>query len=140
MTTREYAKAFKFLTKRLRESTNDRKARLGITFMHKLHPHIIYFCNGNFRYFLNSYGDVICGNETIDSRITNSSYAHFYSVGHAMKDFTKEDFMKIWINNAIGNELCIYYEDAYFKTAKRKLLDSNDTVESLCVQYDMAQV
>lgn len=147
MANREYAKAFKLLTQRLRDSTNDQKARLGITFTYKLRPHILYRCNSQFRYFLNSYGDVICGNKIIDSRITDSSYAHFYSVGNLMKGFTKEDFMKMWIDNAIGNDLCIYYEDAYFKPAKmmssnlanRKLLDSNDTVESLCVQYDMTQ-
>lgn len=138
MKAREYAKAFKLLTKRLRKSTNDPRARLVITFVYDLRPHIIYFCNGNFRYFLNNYGDVICGNETIDSRITNSSYAHFYSIGHLMNGFLKKDFIKMWIDNAIGTDLHLNDEDAYCKTSK--FLDKNDTVESLCVQYDMTHI
>lgn len=138
MKDKEYVKAFKLLTQRLRDSTNDPKARLVITFVYDLRPQVIYFCNGNFLYFLNSYGDVVCGNETIDSRIKSSSYAHFYSVGHLMKGFLKTDFIKMWIDNAIGADLYVNDEDVYCETSK--FLDKNDTVESLCVQYDMTHI
>lgn len=135
MKVREYAKAFKLLTQRLRDSTNDRKARLGITFMYDLCPHIVYLCNGNYhRFFADVYS-----NEIFDSRIKNSSCAHYYSVGHLMNGFSKKDFIKMWIDNAIGTDLYINSNvDAYCKTSK--FLDKNDTVESLCVQYDMIQV
>lgn len=138
MKYKEYVKAFKLLTQRLKDSTDDRRARLSITFAYDLCPHILYVCNGHFRNFLNSYGDVICGNEIIDSRIKSSSYGHFYSIGHLMKSFAKEDFIKMWIDNAINNTLYVERDSSIDNAVK--LIDGNDTVESLCVQYDMTHV
>lgn len=133
MKTREYTKAFKLLTQRLRDFTNDPKARLAITFVQNLRPHIVYSCNGTHYYFTDNYCNISPGNLIVDSHVTYESVAKFYSIGHLMKGFTKEDFLKMWLDNAIGTDLYIY-------NITSKLLDKNDTVESLCVQYDMAQV
>ena len=140
MTARKYAKAFKFLTQRLRDLTHDRKAHLAITCGGLSQPHIIHWCNGTHRYFVNSHEIINPGNTIIDSHMIDSSCSSkFYSVGHLMKRFTKKDFIKMWIDNAINNDLYIYILDS--KSIKpAKLLDSSDTVESLCIQYDMTYI
>ena len=148
MKYKEYVKAFKFLSKRLRDLTQDSKAHLSITFNMNLLPTIVHISNPSalgyntfrkYRYFVDSSNRYyIRGNQIKDLRIMRSSYAQYYSVGHRMNDFKKEDFMKMWLDNAIKNTLYISYH--YDSSAVFKFLDANDTVESLCVQYDMTHI
>ena len=144
MTAKEYDKAFKFLTQRYRDLTHDRKSRLAITFSGHILPKplIVQWYNGIYRYFVDNHCNIIYGNTIADSRIINLSHNYtFYSVGHLTKSFTKKDFIKMWIDNAIGNDLYIYILNRKSADVKiAKLLDSNDTVESLCIQYDMTHI
>ena len=128
----DYAKAFEVLTQRLKDATQDRHAYLAIAITDKLYYSVIYFCHGNYRYFYDSAGRSLIGDSTIDACTTHSLHAGFYSLSNIMNGFTKNDFMKIWLDKALGNDLCFgHYTDA-------KILDSCDTIELLCVQYDMA--
>lgn len=148
MKYKEYVKAYKFLTKRLKEIMHDDKAHLGITFNINLQPIIVYITNSKlsgynlirkYRYFVNCTSwYYISGNKIIDSRITRSLYAQYYSTAHRMNGFTKEDFMKMWLDNAIKNTLYVTYD--YGPDCIVKFLDKNDTVESLCVQNDMMHI
>ena len=148
MKYKEYVKAYKFLTKRLKEITHDNKAYLGIRFNENLQPVPIYVFSSissesklikRHYHFVDSHNlYYIRGNQIKDARITRISYPQYYSTAHRMNGFTKEDFMKMWLDNVIKNTLYVTYD--YGPDGIVKFLDKNDTVESLCVQYDMMRI
>lgn len=139
MKDKEYVKAFKVLTDRLRNITKDKKARLSIKFDNALRPVILYitrtYDNGShYCHFSNGNGCFQYGNKkSLNSLDITYDMSEYYSIGHMMKGCKKNVFAKLWLSNAIGNALHILISE-------RKLLDANDTVESLCVQYDMTHI
>lgn len=139
MKYKEYVKAFKVLTDRLRNITKDKKARLIIKFDIALRPVILYITKTYddglyYCHFSDGNGYFQYGNgKNLNSLDITYDMSEYYSIGHTMKGCKKNVFAKLWLSNAIGNELHVL-------VSERKFLDANETIESLCVQYDMAHV
>ena len=139
MKDKEYVKAFKVLTDRLRNITKDKKACLIVKFDNALGPIILYitktYDNGrHYCLFSDGNGYFQYGNKkSLNSLNITYDMSEYYSIGYMMKGCKKNVFAKLWLSNAIGNALHILISE-------RKLLDANETVESLCVQYDMTHI
>lgn len=129
----EYAKAFKVLTARIKKITDDKKAALCLFINSGLRAILKYKALNDCHYFRcndRAWSDGNCMHHSV----FNPNYVgKCLSISNA-KGFTKQEFIRFWIENAIGNELCAYNHQCYML---KFLLDKNETIESLCVEYDM---
>lgn len=134
-----YFKAFKLLTKRLREITGYSRSELVISFDFYLRPYILYCDHKGYKKWFSGNSNTTnyeYGNLLKDSRVSSSSYGQYYTVGSRMKNFGRESFMKLWLDNAIGKQLNVFK----IKTGYISFLSPSETVETLAISYDMSNV
>lgn len=146
MKDKNYMKAFRFLSRKLREITGHRSATLGVinteTDCNNLYLAFrVLPSNSSYFYFADERGIAKYMHfkpKHLKTRL--SKRFHFYSVGSSRK-IQPEVFMKEWIEHAVGHDIYVsYYNPSTNDIGLVKLLSSIDTVETLAISYDMSNV
>ena len=147
MTDKEYIKAFKCLTSKLKQALNDKTAALCLTIANNnetfaLSYRTIYRTDDlnvikeHFYFFDESskYSHVhrICD----DSILANARFKGKTLSLNSSKSFNGIDFMKTWLDAACGKDVSLVTRTGHVV----KLLGKNDTVESICIEYDLTRV
>lgn len=139
MKDKDYAKAFKLMTHRLRQATGDSKAVLCMQITYILTATVAYRLHNerNHRYFLhNDQRHSLNDGNGLHHKLFKQHHAPKCFSSSTMDGVSRDKFMQIWLKNAIGNDLCIEVCHHDYSTM-HMILDKHETTESLCVEYDL---
>jgi hypothetical protein len=144
MKYKEYVKAFKVLTNRLCHITHDKHAKLAIFLERNRTLTPGFQLSSDYKAFDSLHCIYNDEHLAFDNVFCNSQQQQqlfaYIEPGHLIKTFSIVDYIsyvKLWLDITIGNSLNIF---KYLNDNEHKLISHYETVESLCVQYDMTQV
>lgn len=137
MKTSDYAKAFKVLTDKLRKIVRDRKARLVIYVDNKLCLIPSYYCQDSLSCLFTDDNEpfIVKRKRHCKPCLSNARCKQTMSLSK-LSDLSRNDYMELWFQLVIGNTL-LCAQQFCVGSNQYKLLDKHETVESLCVEYDM---